>query len=103
MGWFELVCVCECVTVNTTLWWKKESGQIFTHSTHLLDVLQAEVALANKWICVLLIPLFPLTDNTRRLYNLSQLHDTSNPLQSTVALEPLSFQIILFMEIKQGN
>lgn len=49
------VCVCGCVTVNTTLWWKKESGQILTHSTHLLDVLQAEVAPANKWI-------FPVTD-----------------------------------------
>lgn len=52
------MCVCECVTVNTTLWWMKESRQIFTHSTHLLDVLQAEVAPANKWICVSLIPLF---------------------------------------------
>ncbi len=53
-AWFVCVCVCEREreTVNTTLWFLKESRKIFTHSTHLLDVLQAEVAPANKWICV---------------------------------------------------
>lgn len=64
----SLNCVFVCVCASWTWPWsgRKRVGQTFTHSTHLLDVLQTEVAPTNKWICVLLILLFPLSDEDKK-------------------------------------